>query len=80
MAGWIKKVVERKNSIETVQFYAELSTNCLIFRTSSVHIRFDLERYLLIISLLCLPGTPYTSEVTSICVDNQKCVLSCVIN
>ena len=31
-AGWIKKIVERKNYIETVQFYAKLSTNGLIFR------------------------------------------------
>ena len=33
MAGWIKKVVERKNYIETVQFHTKLSTNTLICRT-----------------------------------------------
>ena len=37
MAGWIKKVVKRKNYIETVQFYAKLSTNGLIFRTYSTY-------------------------------------------
>ena len=30
--GWIKRVVERKNYIETVQFYAILSTKAIIFR------------------------------------------------
>ena len=33
MTGWMKKIVERKNYIETVQFYAKQSTNGLIFRT-----------------------------------------------
>ena len=33
MAGWMKKVVDRKNYVETVQFYAKLSTNGLIFLT-----------------------------------------------
>ena len=32
MADWMKKVVERKNYMETVQFYDKLSTNGLIFR------------------------------------------------